>query len=75
MPRIALAVDDERGDVEVAKLAPGLLAAGLMGAFLLSASDVIAQRLLDADLPVGVVTGALGGVYLGWLLYTGRSRT
>jgi iron complex transport system permease protein len=54
--------------------APGLLAAGLMGAFLLSISDVIAQRLLSADLPVGVVTGALGGVYLGWLLYTGRSR-
>jgi iron-siderophore transport system permease protein len=54
--------------------APGLLAAGLMGALMLSASDVIAQRLLDADLPVGVVTGALGGVYLGWLLFTGRSR-
>ena len=55
--------------------APGLLAAGLMGALMLSASDVIAQRLLSADLPVGVVTGALGGVYLGWLLYSGRSRT
>ena len=54
--------------------APGLLAAGLMGALMLSASDVIAQRLLDADLPVGVVTGALGGIYLGWLLFTGRGR-
>ena len=41
-----------------------------MGALLLSASDVIAQRVLDADLPVGVVTVALGGVYLGWLLFT-----
>jgi iron complex transport system permease protein len=54
--------------------APGLLSAALMGALMLSASDVIAQRFLDADLPVGVVTGALGGVYLGWLLFTGRGR-
>jgi iron complex transport system permease protein len=54
--------------------APGLLAAGLMGALLLAASDLAAQRLLDADLPVGVLTGALGGIYLGWLLFTGRSR-
>jgi iron complex transport system permease protein len=53
---------------------PGLLAAGLMGALLLAAADLAAQRLLAADLPVGVFTGALGGIYLGWLLYTGRSR-
>jgi len=53
---------------------PGLLAAGLMGALLLSAGDLAAQRLLDADLPVGVLTGALGGIYLGWLLFTGRGR-
>ena len=53
---------------------PGLLPAGLMGALLLAASDLAAQRLLDADLPVGVLTGALGGIYLGWLLFTGRSR-
>jgi iron complex transport system permease protein len=53
---------------------PGLLAAALMGALLLAGSDLAAQRLLDADLPVGVLTGALGGIYLGWLLFTGRSR-
>jgi iron complex transport system permease protein len=53
---------------------PGLLAAGLMGALLLAASDLAAQRVLDADMPVGVFTGALGGIYLGWLLFTGRSR-
>ena len=33
-----------------------------------------AQRVLDTDLPVGVVTGAVGGVYLGWLLFSGRGR-
>jgi iron complex transport system permease protein len=32
-------------------------------------SDFVAQRLLaPAQLPVGVVTGAVGGAYLAWLL-------
>jgi iron complex transport system permease protein len=48
---------------------PGLLPAAAMGAVVLSASDWIAQRALtDVQLPVGVVTGALGGAYLTWLL-------
>jgi iron complex transport system permease protein len=48
----------------------GLLAAAAMGAFLLTASDWIAQRLLpDTNLPVGIATGAVGGVYLCWLLF------
>jgi iron-siderophore transport system permease protein len=55
--------------------APGLFAAAVMGALLLSASDLVAQRLLDADLPVGVVTGAIGGAYLGWLLFSGKARS
>jgi iron complex transport system permease protein len=54
--------------------APGLLAAALMGALLLSASDLAAQRVLSPDLPVGIVTGAFGGAYLGWLLFTGSGR-
>jgi len=49
---------------------PGLVAAALMGALLLVASDLAAQRLLSIDVPVGVMTGALGGVYLCWLLST-----
>jgi iron complex transport system permease protein len=53
---------------------PGIVPAALMGALLLSASDLLAQRVLDTDLPVGVVTGAVGGAYLGWLLFTGRGR-
>jgi iron complex transport system permease protein len=51
---------------------PGLGAAALMGALLLAASDLAAQRLPTADLPVGVMTGAVGGAYLGWLLWSGR---
>lgn len=48
---------------------PGVLSAALMGAALLLAGDVLAQRLFPATpLPVGVVTGALGGLYLMWLL-------
>ncbi len=48
---------------------PGILPAALMGAALLAASDWAAQRVLpDHDVPVGVVTAALGGLYLTWLL-------
>ena len=41
----------------------------ITGALLMVLSDFVAQRLLaPAQLPVGVVTGAVGGVYLAWLL-------
>jgi iron complex transport system permease protein len=55
--------------------APGanLITAGLTGAVLLSGADLTAQRLLaPTQLPVGVVTGALGGAYLIWLLAAQR---
>jgi iron complex transport system permease protein len=46
-----------------------LVASALMGAALLLASDIAAQRLVpDRALPVGVMTGAFGGLYLAWLL-------
>jgi iron complex transport system permease protein len=51
--------------------APGLQLVPSMvtGALLMVLSDLVAQRLLaPAQLPVGVVTGAVGGVYLAWLL-------
>lgn len=48
---------------------PGMLPAALMGAVLLVVSDFIAQHLLgSSQLPVGVVTSSLGGLYLVWLL-------
>ncbi|GAA1943044.1 FecCD family ABC transporter permease [Kitasatospora viridis] len=52
---------------------PNLLAAMPVGAALLVGADWLAQHLLaDRQLPVGVVTGVLGGGYLIWLLSTQR---
>ena len=51
--------------------APGipLVPAALTGAVLLQAADLIAQMLLaPVSLPVGVVSTAIGGCYLIWLL-------
>jgi iron complex transport system permease protein len=47
----------------------GLLPAALMGALLLTAADLATQRVLaPTQLPVGIGTAALGGLYLAWLL-------
>jgi iron complex transport system permease protein len=52
---------------------PNLLPSLCMGATLLVGADWVSQRAFGADqLPVGVVTGVLGGVYLLWLLVTER---
>lgn len=52
----------------------GLVPAAAMGAALLTAGDWAAQHVLPGnDIPVGVVTAALGGVYLSWLLFFRRS--
>ncbi|MEU2981267.1 iron chelate uptake ABC transporter family permease subunit [Streptomyces hirsutus] len=52
---------------------PNLMSAMCMGAALLVSADWISQRAFGAgQLPVGVVTGVLGGVYLLWLLVTER---
>ncbi|TCW00467.1 iron complex transport system permease protein [Biostraticola tofi] len=46
-----------------------LLASALMGAALLLCADVVAQHLFSPNqLPVGVVTISIGGLYLIWLL-------
>ncbi|WP_426005701.1 iron-enterobactin ABC transporter permease [Paenarthrobacter sp. NyZ202] len=46
-----------------------LVPSAVMGAFLLAASDLAAQRLFaPIQLPVGVVTVCIGGIYLVWLL-------
>ncbi|GAA4708541.1 FecCD family ABC transporter permease [Phytohabitans rumicis] len=48
---------------------PGLWPAALMGALLLTGSDLATQRLFaPTPLPVGLATAAVGGVYLAWLL-------
>ncbi|UXY26704.1 FecCD family ABC transporter permease [Streptomyces sp. HUAS TT20] len=52
---------------------PNLVPSLCMGAALLVTADWAAQRAFGADqLPVGVVTGVLGGIYLLWLLVTER---
>ncbi|HSK60681.1 MAG TPA: iron chelate uptake ABC transporter family permease subunit [Actinomycetospora sp.] len=48
---------------------PGVLAAGLMGAVLLLAGDVLCQRLAEpTQFPAGTRPAAVGGLYLVWLL-------
>ncbi|GAA4698756.1 iron chelate uptake ABC transporter family permease subunit [Streptomyces youssoufiensis] len=52
---------------------PNLLPAACMGAALLVTADWGTQRAFGADqLPVGVLTGMLGGTYLLWLLVAER---
>ncbi|WP_441246369.1 FecCD family ABC transporter permease [Kitasatospora sp. McL0602] len=52
---------------------PNLFPSMLTGAALLVSADWAAQRLVSGhQLPVGVVTGVLGGGYLLWLLATER---
>jgi iron complex transport system permease protein len=56
----------------------GSLALGssaLVGAVLLAVSDLVAQYAIPGlSVPVGVVTGALGAVFLLWLLATSKGR-
>ncbi|MGO1056268.1 FecCD family ABC transporter permease [Crossiella sp. CA198] len=48
---------------------PGLASSALMGAVIVVASDLLTQRALaPVQLPVGVGTAAIGGLYLAWLL-------
>ncbi|MFI7616743.1 FecCD family ABC transporter permease [Nonomuraea terrae] len=49
---------------------PGIASSAAMGALLLATADLVAQRLpTPGQLPVGVLTGGLGGIYLAWLIY------
>ncbi|MET9413972.1 iron chelate uptake ABC transporter family permease subunit [Streptomyces klenkii] len=48
---------------------PGLLPSAVLGALVLAVSDITAQRMLaPTQLPVGVLTGVVGGCYLVWVL-------
>ena len=59
-------------------VAHGSLAIGpsaLVGALLLCASDLVAQFAIPGvAVPAGIVTGALGAVFLLWLLATSKGR-
>lgn len=55
--------------------AVGVGTSALVGAVLLTAADLIAQFAFPGlQLPVGVVTGGLGAVFLLWLLATSKGR-
>ncbi|MFI5606836.1 FecCD family ABC transporter permease [Amycolatopsis sp. NPDC051903] len=48
---------------------PALVSSALMGALLLVASDLVTRLVFGEEgLPVGIATGAIGGLYLMWLL-------
>ncbi|MBQ0215019.1 iron chelate uptake ABC transporter family permease subunit [Proteus vulgaris] len=46
-----------------------IVGSALMGALLLLSADVLSQSLpIDVTMPVGLMTGVIGGLYLLWLL-------
>ncbi|MFD7710212.1 FecCD family ABC transporter permease [Streptomyces sp. NPDC059786] len=52
---------------------PNVLPAAWMGALLVATADLVTQRVTGSALmPVGVVTGVGGGLYLAWLLLRER---
>jgi iron complex transport system permease protein len=52
-----------------------IVLSSLMGAVLLMAADILARWLLaPQELPVGVLTAALGGTYLLWLMHRRTSQ-
>ncbi|OKJ66616.1 FecCD family ABC transporter permease [Streptomyces sp. CB02460] len=53
---------------------PPMAASGLVGALLLTGSDLIARTALPDGLPVGVVTAAIGGPFLVYLLVRANLR-
>ncbi|MEV5827316.1 iron chelate uptake ABC transporter family permease subunit [Spirillospora sp. NPDC052242] len=53
---------------------PPLLVSGLVGALLLIGSDLVARTALPVSLPVGVVTAAIGGPFLVYLLVRANLR-
>jgi iron complex transport system permease protein len=53
---------------------PPLVASALVGALLLTGSDLVARAALPVSLPVGVVTAAIGGPFLVYLLVRANRR-
>ncbi|MFI6122576.1 FecCD family ABC transporter permease [Streptomyces sp. NPDC051064] len=53
---------------------PPLVASGLVGALLLIGADLTARSALPVTLPVGVVTAAIGGPFLVYLLVRANLR-
>ncbi|GAB2827774.1 iron chelate uptake ABC transporter family permease subunit [Actinocorallia aurea] len=54
---------------------PPLLLSGLVGACLVLLADTFTRAVLPWDIPVGIVTTAIGAPYLIWLLLRNRKET
>jgi iron complex transport system permease protein len=54
---------------------PPIIASGLFGACLLLGADIVTQSLLPVELPVGLLTSAVGGVFLIYLLVKANRKT
>ncbi|MBR8740867.1 iron chelate uptake ABC transporter family permease subunit [Nocardiopsis sp. MG754419] len=54
---------------------PPVLLSALVGAVMVGVADLVARTLFTVPLPVGVVTGCLGALYLIHLLARGNRRT
>lgn len=52
-----------------------LLGSALVGSLLLLGADQVAQHALPGDVPVGMVTVVVGGIYLLWLLVHETKRS
>lgn len=53
---------------------PPMVASALVGALLLTGADLVARAALPVGLPVGVVTAAIGGPFLVYLLVRANRR-
>ncbi|PDP85315.1 iron ABC transporter [Glycomyces fuscus] len=53
---------------------PPVLLSALVGAALTCAADLLARNLVGVQLPVGIVTGCLGALYLVYLLVRGNRK-
>ncbi|MFE5813401.1 FecCD family ABC transporter permease [Streptomyces sp. NPDC056479] len=53
---------------------PPMVASGVVGALLLIGADLVARTALPVSLPVGVVTAAIGGPFLVYLLVRANLR-
>lgn len=53
---------------------PPLVLSALVGAGVLLASDLVARLVFPQELPVGIITGAVGAVFLMYLLASTRRR-
>ena len=53
----------------------GFTSSALMGALLVFGSDLIGRYAIPGGMQVGVVTGAIGGLYLMYLIYLERKKS